>query len=191
MSEPEVNPYAAPKDLSVVPMMADTLLFFRDGRFLTVRDGAELPDSCMVTNKPAQADHWRKRVRIVWTPPWVFITIFVHIVITLILSLLLRKKAMITYSLCRSVRARIVRRRILAGLLLVAAPALMVAAFLGDGDPLTGIMLASGFASLIVGLIMLFIANPIKVLKHRGGWFRLKGCSAEFLQGLPEHPSPF
>ncbi len=191
MSEPEVNPYAAPADLSVAPMIADTLLFFRDGRFLIVRDGAELPDSCMVTNTPGRADHWRKRVRIVWTPSWVFITIFVHIVITLILSLLLRKKARITYSLSRRVRARIVRRRILATLLLLASPALLVAAFLDESTEMTGIMIAAGIASLIVGLVILFIANPIKVLKHKNGWFRIKGCSAGFLQELPEHPSPF
>ena len=45
----------------------------------------------------------------------------------------------------------------------------------------------SGTASLV----FFAIANPVKAVKSRDGWFRIKGCSREFLATLPVQQSPF
>ncbi len=49
-----------------------------------------------------------------------------------------------------------------------------------------------GIVVIVMSLILFSIANPVKVVKFRDGWFRLKGCSPEFHDSLPPMPSsPF
>ena len=85
----DINPYAAPADVATVAGVDCGVTFFRDGRFLVVRDGAELPETCVVTNEPADRGSWRKRVRITWTPSWVYVLILVNLIVLLIVALIL------------------------------------------------------------------------------------------------------
>ena len=195
MSDSEANPYAAPADLSAAPGIPDVALYFRDGNFLAVRNGAELPSVCMITNEAADSNAWRKKVSIAWTPPWVFITIFINIIVLLIVALLFQKKAKITYSLSRAARGRIVRKRRIGFVLLTMAIALVALAFMeisnGNSDMSALAIGSMSIVALIASLIVFAISNPVKVVKCRKGWFRIKGCSKEFLAGLPEYTTPF
>jgi len=189
----DLNPYAPPTILAGATRLDESLRYFSDGKFLVVRDGAELPELCMLTNQPAGPGAWRKKVQIAWTPPWVFALILVNIIVVLVVMLLTQKKAKITYSLSAAGRGRIVRRRIIGLLLLAAAVGAVAFCILQADVPdwasvTIGLL---GVVSFIASLIVLLMANPIKALKHKDGWFRIKGCSGEFLSTLPQHDSPF
>ena len=187
----ENNPYAAPADVQTIVDVDGGVMFFRDGRFLVVRDGAVLPETCVVTNEPAESGSWRKRVKIAWTPPWVYLLILVNIIVLLIVSMIVQKKARITYSLGRRSRRKIVLRRWVASLLLMLSVALFFFGAMADTDEMVGIGITAGFASLIASLVFFVIANPLKVVKFKNDWFRIKGCSPDFLDTLPQHLSPF
>jgi hypothetical protein len=187
----ETNPYAAPADVQTIVDVDNGVKFFRDGRFLIVRDGAELPETCVVTNEPAESGSWRKRVKIAWTPPWVYVLILVNVIVLLIVAMIVQKKARITYSVGSRSRRKIVLRRSIGFVLFLLCVALFFFGATADTDEMVGIGILGGFAALIASLIFFVIANPVKVVKFKNGWFRIKGCSPDFLDTLPQHLSPF
>lgn len=184
------NPYAPPAETSLPPSPTSSVYYFCDGDYLVVRDGADLPPVCVRTNEPAGDGAWRKKVAIAWTPPWVFVLILVNILVLLIVALITQKKAKITYSLSTAARAAIVKKRGIGFFLLLATVVLVFLAFTWTSEFAWMCGLA-GLVSLIAALVFFVIANPIKVVKFRDGWFRIKGCSKEFLATLPVQLSPF
>lgn len=190
MSDP--NPYQAPSTTQAppVPDHADPGLVLREGKFLLVRDGAELPDRCIITNQAVGTEGKRKRALITWSPPWVFIGILSGIIPLLILMLIFQKKAKISYSMSRQAWGRIVNRRLIGTFLLLASIGLFFLGANSTGEQ-TGIYMTGGIVALIASLIVFITATPLKAVKHRNGWFRVKGCSPEFLDTLPEATFPF
>lgn len=189
----DLNPYTAPADLAARMTPDETVSYLRDGDFLVVRDGAEMPEVCLLTNQPAGPGSWRKKVRITWAPPWVFALILINILVVLIVMLIIQKKAKITYSLCSAGREKITRRRNIGFVLLILGIGAMGYGFTSKGDPSWPAMVAGllGIASFLTSLVMLVIANPIKVRKYKDGWFSIKGCSKDFLATLPHTQSSF
>ena len=194
MSDIETNPYAAPVAQALPPLLPTSAsgYFYRDDKYLVVSNHAELPHRCVLTNQPVAPDGWRKPVAIAWTPPWVFVTLLAGALVALILILVLQKKAKITYSLSPEGRGRIQKKKITGWLLLLGSIGLFVAAFNLTDQSMVGISVVAGILSLLASLIVFSVANPVKAVKFRDGWFRLKGCSPEFLDSLPPMPSsPF
>ncbi len=195
MSDIDTNPYAAPVAQALPPLLpkAATGYFYRDDKYLVVSNHAELPHRCVLTNQPVAPDGWRKPVAIAWTPPWVFVTLLAGALVALILILVLQKKAKVTYSLSPEGRGRIQKKKMVGWLMLLGAIALIVGGFnVPEGSGLTVFAMLGGILVIVVSLIFFSIANPVKAVKFRDGWFRLKGCSPEFLDSLPPMPSsPF
>ena len=184
------NPYAPPVEASAPPAIPSDVFYFRDGDYLVIRDGAELPNVCLRTNEPAGEGSWRKKRTMTWNPPWVFILILVNILVLILVALLTQKKAKMTYSLSAASRASIVKKRGIAFVLLLATVGLFYVGFTQLGD-LVGVGMLGGILCLIASLIFFAIADPIKVVKFRDGWFRIKGCSKEFLLTVPVYFPPF
>ncbi len=196
MSSNEVNPYSAPAAAAAgtpppIPFLSPAPFYFRDGKFLVIRDGAELPDVCLRTNEPVGGGGWRKKVSFVWNPPWVIALILITPLIGLILMLILRKSAKITYSLNGDSRGKIIRWRFIGLALLMAAIALFFMASASNDDNTMISMIIGGFVTLIAALVPLAISNPIKVAGYENGWFKIKGCSPGFLDTLPHSPGGF
>ncbi|MBC8003623.1 MAG: hypothetical protein H7X97_13640 [Opitutaceae bacterium] len=194
MSDIDTNPYAAPVAQALPPLLPTTATgyFYRDDKYLVVSNHADLPHRCVLTNQPVAPDGWRKPVAIAWTPPWVFVTLLAGALVALILILVLQKKAKITYSLSPEGRGRIQKKKMIGWLLLLVAIGLFVAAFNLDDESMLGISVMAGILTLLASLVLFSVANPVKAVKFRDGWFRLKGCSPEFLDSLPAMPSsPF
>jgi len=189
------NPYAAPTAEEPPPPLAVGRIgpfYFTDGRFLIVRDGAELPTVCPVSNRPVDQDGWRNKTQISYTPPWVFLLILVNVIILLIVALAIQKKAKITYSLAPDIRAGIVRKRSIGAALLILSAGCFVVGFnYLDRSDHAGILMLLALLLLIASLVFFVIANPMKALKCKDGWFKIKGCSSEFLSTLPTYTSPF
>src|SRR6218665_2136774 len=129
MSSNEVNPYMAPAATPggtppPIPLQFSAPFYFRDGKFLVVRDGAELPDVCLRTHEPVGGGGWRKKAPFVWNPPWVIALILITPLFGLIVMMIVRKIAKITYSLGGDARGKIIRWRFIGLALLMAAIAL-------------------------------------------------------------------
>ncbi|WP_193213387.1 hypothetical protein [Luteolibacter marinus] len=186
------NPYAPPSAAGSLPSLTAGVSAFRDGKFLMVSDGALLPECCLVTNRSTGQEDWRKQVKISWYPTWILITIIVHLLLALVLMLIFQKKAKVTYSLSKETRGKIVKKRLLGFGLMVPSVVLMSAGIAySDRIEGAGAAILGGILALIFGLIALVVANPVKVTGHRNGWFKIKGCSPEFLETLPVFRGPF
>ena len=182
------NPYAAPGDLNHEFAAIPTKGCFRQGRFLLVQDGAKLPDICLISNESVPSDGWRKQKKVYWYPPWFLILILVNFLIFLIAVVFSQKKGKITYSLSKKSRSKIVRRKLLGSMLSILSVGFIFGYAYYADLPNAFILGILGVVILIVGTIFLIIADPIKAGGYRKGWFRLKGCSPEFLDTLPEFP---
>ena len=178
----KVNPYSAPAVAEVAtPNLA---CYYRDGDFLMIRDGADLPMRCIHTNQEVGEGGWRKRKQVAWTPQWIFIFIFFGVLPLLLLSILLQKKAKLTYSLSQDARDRLLKKRFTAlGVMLVGIGIAFAGGTVIHGD-FTALAIFVGVVVALGGLIGSLMFNPVTVKKHKDGWFTLKGCSPEFLNSL-------
>jgi len=192
------NPYATPASLQnsetqPLGLSQDDGSYYRDGKFLIVKDGASLPSSCVITNEPVLQGGRRKPVSIAWTPPWICVIVVLGLLFALIAILAFQKKAKITYSLSERAWNKIVKRRAIGSALLLGGIGLIVIGFNAPSDATyTLAALLGGFLAILISLVVFVLAHPIKVTKFKKGWFRIKGCSPEFLETLPEiGHSPF
>lgn len=196
MSSNDVNPYSAPAAIPAatpppIPFHLSSPPYFRDGRLLVVRDGAELPDVCLRTHEPVGGGGWRKKTPIIWTPPWIIALILFSPPIGAIVMFAVRKRAKITYSLSGDARGKIIRWRLIGLALLMAAVALFFMAAGSNDDSTMLPLIIGGFAALLASLLPLALANPIKVAGYENGWFKIRGCSQDFLGTLSHPPGGF
>ena len=183
-SSPELNPYSAPRVNDAPPALPTSSLYYRQDNLLVIRDGAVLPPRCIHTNRPVGPQDWTKRVKITWTPPWVWVLIVIHLLIAVIVALCINKKAHLTYSLSREARGRLIKRRGIALLIFFVGVAGVIASLISlQGNLSGGLAILSGVIAL-VALIVLVITNAVSVKKHADGWFSIKGCSPEFLNSI-------
>jgi len=192
------NPYAAPASMqasdtqSPVPQQDDGS-YYRDGKFLIVKDGASLPSFCVITNEQVLQGGRRKQVPIAWTPPWIYIIAVLGLLLALIAILAFQKKAKITYSLSERAWNKIVKRRTIGFAVLLGGVALIIMGIKAPTDAAYAMaFIPGGVIAILISLVTFSLAHPIKVIKFKKGWFRIKGCSPEFLETLPKiSHSPF
>lgn len=179
------NPYQAPADLAGALAHGSSRLFYREGDFLVIRDGAELPNRCIHTNEEVPPSGWRKKKQVAWTPQWVFITILLSPLVLILLGVLLQKKAKITYSMSPAARGRLIRKR----LIWLGISALGVAIAVIGGNFLSSdaslIAVFGGILLGFIGIVGSLVQNALAVRGHRDGRFTLKGCCREYLDSLP------
>ncbi len=179
------NPYAAPADLAGALAHDAARKFYREGAFLVVRDGAELPNRCIHTNDEVPASGWRKKKQIAWTPQWVFITILLSPLVLVLLALILQKKAKISYSMSPAARGRLVRKRLIwLGIFALG----VVIAIIGGNLLSSDASLFAIFGGVLVGFVGIIgslVQHPLTVKGHRDGRFTLKGCCPAYLDSLP------
>ena len=169
MGDETENPYAPPKaDVFIADPWLDYVeIAWRDGKFLVVRKGAELPDRCLKCNAPAEGYRFSRSLS--WTKSaWMFL-ILVNVVVFLLVYFLVRKTARVTVGLCpRHRKAR--NRAIARGWLMALAGIVIVVAGAPLPEPGVIICAIGGFCLVITGLIFgLFgsrVLIPIKIDKH-------------------------
>ncbi|MDB6080320.1 MAG: hypothetical protein JWO82_4067 [Akkermansiaceae bacterium] len=183
----DLNPYAAPVDLSAPPPLVSTARFYREGKFLRILTETELPLICPISGEPTTAEDWRKKKSIAWTPQWILIGIVIATLPVLILAIALQKRGKITYSLSAAAAKRIKTRYIIGTALLVLAIGLLLAT-VGMPSDRTPIFALLTVLTFVAALIFFVIANPFKPAGYNKGWFKLRGCSPQFLDTLPDFP---
>lgn len=180
------NIYAPPVELQG----ATDGIIYRVEQWLVVRDGAQLPEFCPITNEATVPSDWRKTVRIAWSSPWLIPLIFINVIVLLIVLLIVQKKGKITYSMSKQARLIVRQRRSLGFLLLALFPLGM---FISTLDPVpSGVAIVVGLAaiiSLIVSIYFFMNSDTIKTAKYKDGWFFLKGCHPDFLSRFPVAPT--
>jgi hypothetical protein len=171
------NPYAPPK-ASLDPRMEDGP--WRDGKILVMRQGSALPPRCVKCNEPAELPIQRQTVY--WHEPWIYVFAVTCLLVYALVSLVMRRRAILAPGLCR-----IHRKRRWLGIAMGwgGSMAALVLMFLGGSNdflPLLWIGGAMLLVAITAGLLLGRVLLPARIDKDL---VRLKGCSQGFLDTLP------
>jgi hypothetical protein len=188
-----VNPYAPPQSNlqntfgTPIGQMFAAAGVWRTGDLLVMQKGAVLPNRCLVCNQPASVQFPKKMY---WHSPWVYVLILLNLFIYLIAALIARKKADVVLPLCGEHAEKRKRTATIGGVLVVASLVSMVGSFaVIDGEgPAFALMFSGGFLMLLVGAIMLSMANKIVPKKIDDYHVWLRKVSASYLAALPPAP---
>jgi hypothetical protein len=135
-----------------VPPPPPSFMAARSGRDLIVQKAAPLPDVCVKCGR--RDGITRKNVRFSWTPPWIFATALISILITAILSAILTKRGNLDLPLCPECRGRwgkATAAAVLSGLWVVFGFIFMIVAFANE-VPALGILFALSLLGVPLGV---------------------------------------
>lgn len=149
-----------------------------NGQVVILKDGGELPDRCVVCNKPTD---YKLRKTFSWHNPGLYLLVLAGWLIYVIVAAVVRKTGTVNLGLCDEHRVR--RKNGLVVLWVgLAAGLLMVLVGATNDSPVAMLVgLAALTGSLIAGGIMSRVASPTKIdVDH----VRLK-AGAPFVASLP------
>jgi uncharacterized membrane protein len=170
------SPYEPPKS-SLVNTNPDNMR--RMGRYVVLDPDLEWPSRCFKCNK--ETNH-KKEVKLVYVNPWIYLTILINFLITLILAMVVQKKFTVYLPLCEE--HRIKRRNFI--IFQWSMVALFVAA-LSIGIVTESLVFAA--IAILVFLIILIsgiFGRLAFAAKFKNGNVWIRGAGKDFLDSLPE-----
>lgn len=176
MESPMIDPYATPK--SFVQENA-TGFCRRDGRYVFIPVGHDLPRRCIVCN--TGVDGPVKTRRLYWYSPWLYLLLFLNVLIFAVAALVARKSARVTPAYCPEHKAA---RRFRINLFLVPFLILMVVGVVAGVKGYPSVSIPAFVIGVVLLIPLLIVANGVRArrIDHRGT--TLAGCKEAFLASL-------
>ena len=179
----ETNPYAAPRadvNAGAGGQFSAQGSFWRSGPILMTRHGAVLPARCVKCN--AEVQETLKKQRFYWHHQAWFVLVLANAIIYVVVAMIVRRHADVTYGLCLPHRQR--RRRgvfmAVGGILLSLA--LIFVGIAAGQSALLLIALLGFLVSIVIAVVKGRTLLPVRIDKS-GAQF--KGCGEDFLASLP------
>jgi hypothetical protein len=180
----ETNPYAAPRadvNAGAGGPYAAQGEYWRSGQILMARHGAVLPARCVKCNGEVEGS--LKKQRFYWHHQAWFALVLANVFIYLVVSMIVRRHADVSYGLCTNHR-RQRRRAVLLGV--GGMFIFLVLVFVGIAADLVVLSLVAFLGivvSIVVGIVKGRALLPVRIDKSRLAQF--KGCGESFLANLP------
>jgi hypothetical protein len=162
------NPYSPPKAALEAHAHGE---YWRDGKNVMCRPGSTLPPRCVKCNEPALQP--MKARKLYWHHSAWYLFVFVNIVIYVIVAMIVRRKAVVTYGICAKHR----NRRWLFIAIGWGGVALGVLLILANAALALILMLVA----MLTGLFGSRLAYPARITKEE---VRLGGCGEAFLDSI-------
>lgn len=172
----EHNVYATPKSWDQQRVTTNCK---RDGKYVLVPVGSDLPPRCVICNEPALTPI--KKRKVYWHHPAWYLLILFNILIYAIVGLIVRKRAEVSPGLCLEHTARRKRRILLATLSIVLMLILGLYAMAHDFGQVSIIALVASVVILIVAAVASQLVIASEITKTT---IKLKGCKEPFLIGV-------
>ena len=161
-----------------------------DGKDLWVRNGCQLPERCIFTNKTSEEAGGlvSKTQKLAWSSPWWLFLLLTNLLIYLIVVLAVQKRATVQFFM--SVESQKKRRikSFLAIFFLLVSIGLLIGGgvlMIQDESDLSALLLVVGVFSTLGSLVAVSIVSRyFRATKEKNGWFRIKGCRPEFVASL-------
>lgn len=170
------NPYEAPGSSVTEPVGGECL---RDGKYVYVPSGYDLPPRCIICNEAAQMPI--KERTMYWHSPWLYLLIIVNILVYALIALIVRKKTKVSPGYCADHKAARQRKinwfLVPSILLMLGGTGLMVY----GPDSLGVFVFVLGFLLLIPAIIASNTIRPIRIEKSGA---KYNGCKEPFLSSL-------
>jgi hypothetical protein len=179
----ENNPYAAPRadvNAGAGAQYAAPGAFWRSGPILMTRHAAVLPARCVKCNAELEAPP--KKQRFYWHHQAWFALVLLNAIIYIVVAMIVRRHADVTYGLCALHRQR--RKR---GIWLSVGGILLSLALIFFGvttsQPVLFLIALLGFLmSIVIAIVKSRTLLPVRIDKSGA---QLKGCGEAFLASLP------
>ena len=171
------NPYSPPK--SSVASSQENVQIFNRGRYIVFDPEADWPSRCFKCNKETNLG---KEVVLTYINPWIYLSLFLTFVITIVLALIFRKRFKIYLPLCdEHIRKRKNLQLFQWGMVFIFVASLIAGI-------ITGIQ---GFSIVsIVSFLLIFISAMFGRIafaaKYKNGSLWVTGSGKEFRLSLPD-----
>jgi hypothetical protein len=154
---------------------------WREGKKLVTRSETPFPDRCVKCNAPANGFKL-KRV-LYWHHPAIYLLILCNLLVLLIVSLIVRKKAVLHIGLCEAHR----KQRSLGIILCTAGVLGGIALIIGGAVAESGWVALVGVAAFLFGVIWGIVkARTVAATKIENDIVWVSGVCPAFLNDLPE-----
>lgn len=159
------------------------LTTWRKGKLLVTARQSHLPDRCIKCNAPVGKRPIKRTIY--WHHPAIFVTIPAGLLIYVILALVLRKRAVVQFAVCRAHRTRHAAHVGISWLMVLGGIGLVITAIAADLPALALAGVAMFFAGLVYAVVTVPYLKPTQI-DNSFAW--LKGCCPEYLATFPEWP---
>lgn len=154
---------------------------WRDGKKLVTRSETPFPDRCVKCNAPANG--FKLKRTLYWHHPAIYLLILCNLLVLLIVSLIVRKKAVLHIGLCEAHR----KERSLGIIICTSGILAGIALLIGGATMESGWMALVGVGALLFGIIWGIVkARTIAATKIDNGVVWVSGVGPAFLNDLPE-----
>jgi hypothetical protein len=183
----DYNPYAAPQ--TDTPFLATVdeggkQSIWRDGRFVMIPHGAEIPPRCWRCNSREIEGQWK--CQLTWFPPVYLLLLLLGVFPLLLVIFFVQRRATFALSLCAGHARRRRRHLLIAVTIGLAGFVSMVHGALSlspDNGRFIGVGLLAIFAAILYGGIMVNLVSPRLIDKYIA---RVTGAGRPFLDSLPD-----
>ena len=172
----ERNPFAPPKANLLDVREAKCT---RDGKFVVVPVGNDLPARCIVCNEPASQPV--KPRKVYWHNPWIYLLILVNLVVYLIVGVIARKKFEVSPGLCEAHESS---RKGRTWALVGGGFGAMVLSVVAGAHDQSGMALLLIALALVLFVVAALVSRRVYAKKITKEYARLGGCKEPFLASL-------
>ena len=179
----ETNPYAAPRadvNAGVGSQFAAQGTYWRSGPILITRHGAILPARCVKCNADVQES--LKRGRFYWHHPALFALVLLNVLIYVVVAMIVRRHADVTYGLCPFHRRRRSQGVFIGVGGILLSIGLLFVGIASSQSTLSLVAMPALLVSIVVSVVKGRTLMPVRIDKAGA---QLKGCGEAFLASLP------
>lgn len=169
------NPYASPK----ANLLSTGEKCTRDGKWVIVPEGSDLPARCIVCNDAIHTPI--KSKKLYWHNPWVYLFILLNILIYIIAGLIARKTTTVSPGMC-ALHLQQRRKRLL--IMVGAAVALEVLGCYLLAIDFVGVALVCMLAGLFLLIAAALVGRKVYPKKITKEFSVIGGCKEPFLSSL-------
>ena len=172
------NPYQPPQSNLLRPeMQASDLKRYKN--YVILDSDTVWPARCMKCNAPTD---FKKKTNLTYVNPWIYLSVLINILVTVVLALIFQKKFTLQLPLCETHKIRRQRFLIAQWSGLAALIGMLVVAYTAK---LPALFVAAGilFIALVISALVSRLAY---IAKYKDGKLWLKGIGKPFLASLQE-----
>ena len=170
------SPYEPPKSTLIDTQQGD---ISRNGRYVIIHPDSEWPNRCFKCNEETDQN---KALTLTYINPWIYVSILINFLITIILALIFRKRFPIKLPLCESHQKKYKNLLIFQWAMLGVIITGVIAGIYTD-EPMYLFAAMIAFFPLVISSLFGRLAHASR---FRDDVLWIKGAGNEFLNSLPE-----
>lgn len=177
----EQSPYSPPKStLLDTSNVSEEIYGFKKLVIQNEEDGEKWPSRCYKCNAEVEQ---KKQVTLYHVNPWAYLTILISPLILIILSLIIRKKFVISLPICEEHIQK--RKRFIISNWIVLVLTLIIG-FVGVAHDLPVMIVISTILFLYL-VIAAVVSRRAFIAKRKNGQLWIRGAKKEFISSLPSY----